>query len=215
MKISANNLIFRTLTKTIIDSVSFFLESGQKVAFYGSEGSGKKALLLMLGGYLKPTSGTVTTDDINIFSELESYRSHIGLGEIDNINALAEEMSIRENIRFVLEIGGFNYEDITVQKVLDRFNVKTYADTSIKYCPPFARAIASLACATAHNPDIVILDEPTRRLTSLESKKYWEIANSILQNKTVLFSTKDFDEARMNSQRIIALAGGHLIKETL
>jgi len=215
MEISANNLIFHTLTKTVVNGVSFSFESGQKVALYGSEGSGKKALLLMLGGYLKPTSGSVTTDDINIFSELKSYRSHVGLGEIDNINTLAEELSIRENIRFALEIGGFNYEDMTVQKILNRFNVKTYADTPIKYCPPFARAIASLACATAHNPDIVILDEPTRKLTSLESKKYWEIANSILQNKTVIFSTKNFDEARMNSNRIIALAGGRLIKETL
>lgn len=212
MKISANNLVFRSLQRTVIDGVSFSFTSGQRVALYGPQDSGKKVLLLMLGGYLKPASGAIMLDNENVFHKLKAHRNHVGLGETDNVNPLAEEMTIRENIEFSLEIRGQNHKPKDVQKILDNFDIKVYADTPVKECSPFARAITSIACATVHNPDIVLLDEPTKRLTSLEAKKFWEIANNIFKDKTVIFSTKNFEEAKSNSDKIISLNfSGHVI----
>jgi len=212
MKISANNLAFRSLQGTVIDGASFSFTGGQKIALYGPQGSGKKVLLLMLGGYLKPASGAIMLDNENVFHKLKAYRNHVGLGETDNINPLAEEMTIRENVEFALEIRRQNHKPKDVQKILDNFGIKVYADTPVKKCSPFACAIASLACATVHNPDIVLLDEPTKKLTSLEAKKFWEIANKIFRDETVIFSTKNFEEAKVNSDKIISLDfSGHII----
>ena len=192
MEITANNLNFKTLGKTVINGAIFSCEMGKATAIVGPEGSGKKALLLMLGGYLKPTSGSIEADKENIFYDLKKYRKKVALGEIENINPLSAEMTPRENISFALEISGKKPEAKDIQKILDAFTIKVYADTPIKECNPLVGAITSIACALVNDPEIIILDEPTKKLTSRQAQKFWSILEENLANRTLIFSSKNF-----------------------
>lgn len=212
MEIMANNLTFKTLEKTVVNSAILSCEIGQKTAIVGPEGSGKKALLLMLGGYLKPTSGSVEMDRINVFHNLKNYRKKVALGEIENINPLSKEMTPRENISFALEINGKKSTAEDVRKILDIFTIKVYADTPIKECSPLVGAIASIACALANNPEIIILDEPTKKLTSRQARKFWDILEKNLGNRTLIFSSKNFEEAEAHANKIIILENGRVIE---
>jgi ABC-type multidrug transport system ATPase subunit len=211
MLIIANNLTFKTIKKTVVKGVSFACPSGRTIAIYGPEGSGKKVLLLMLGGYLNPSAGSVMADNENIFDDLSRYRQRVGLGEIDEINPLLDKLTARENLRLALELCGLPHGKPDVQTVLDGFGIRTYADTPLGNSTPLARAVTSLAVATLHDPEIIILDEPTKRLTSHQAKRFWEIVNTHCTDKTIIFSTKNYDEAVFNSALVLSLESGRLI----
>lgn len=205
MEIIANNLCFKTIEKTVVSGASFTCQMEQNAALYGPEGSGKKVLLLILGGFLKPSSGSVTFDGKNIFQNLGEYRKKIGLGEIEKINPLSENLTLRENLEFFMELHGIKKKQEEIQEILDQFKINIFADTPTKECPPLARSLASLACASIHNPEIIILDEPTKKLASLQVQEFWKIAHENLAGKTVIFSTKNFEEAKANAQKIITM----------
>jgi ABC-type multidrug transport system ATPase subunit len=211
MKITANNLTFRTINKTIVNGVSFSSQIGQKTAIYGPEVSGKKVLLLMLGGFLKPSSGSVCFNDRNIFKDIDGYRNNIGLGEVDSINPLMEEFTPRENLDLCMNLGRRRSETESMRKILEDSDIKTYADTPIAECSPLARAATSLFCAAAGDPEIIILDEPTKRLNTHQAQKFWEIVDKYFKDKTVIFSTKNFEEAKSNAEKIIAVENGCLV----
>ena len=210
MELTANNLIYKTLRATVVDGLSFSIKLSQKTAIYGPEGSGKMVLILMLGGYLKPIYGIVNLDGLNIFHNLDKYRQKVGLGEINKINSLSEDLTPRENIEFLLELSGIKDRHAEAQKILDRLGIKIYADTPISQCNPLARAVTSLACAILNGKEIIILNEPTSRLTSIQAQRFWQIAQANLSDKTVIFSTKDINEAKDNADSIITINRGRL-----
>lgn len=213
MEISANNLFFNTIKKPIAKGISFSCPIGQKTAIYGPESSGKKVLLLMLGGFLKPSSGSVSFNDRNISKDLEGYRKNVGLGETDEVNPLSEEFTVRENLEMCMELSGCRRQKEEVEKILQRFNLKTYRETRISQCDPLTRSLASLACVACNQPEIIILDEPTKRLSSHQAEKFWKICNGSLAGKTLIFSTKNFSEAKSNADKIITIENGYLVKE--
>lgn len=211
MEITANNLEFKSWEKSVISGAIFSCPLGSKTALVGPEGSGKKALLLMLGGYLKPTSGTVRLGDRDIFRDLDSYRRQVSLGEIEGINPLSPDMTVRENILFALELCGSKDRQNDADPAMDRLGLSVYADTKVRQLSPLLSAYTSLGCILVSEPSIVILDEPTKKLTSLDAESFWRKAEAGFKGKTVFFSTKDFREAEAHADKIIILECGRII----
>lgn len=203
MEITANNLTFRTIKKTVVNGASFSLRTEEKTALFGHEGSGKKAALLMLGGFLKPTSGSIRCNGRNISKNLDEYRKKIGLGEIENINPLSDSLTLQENLRFCIEMKGVKRAEKDEEETFEHFGIGAYADTPAIECNPLVCALASLACACAGDPDIIILDEPTKKLTSLQAQAFWKKLNENIGKKTLIFSTKNLEEAKANADNII------------
>ncbi len=210
MKLTSNNLIFKSLPGTIIDGVSFSCDLKQKTAIYGPSGSGKKVLLLLLGGLLKPNSGSVYFDNVNIHKNLKQFRSQVSFGEISDINPLIEELSPHENILFCTKMRKCKKPDEYTEKTLEKFGIRIYADTPLNQISPLARAVTSLACAYSSEKKYLFIDEPTEDLTDLEAKKYWIILNQNLEDKILFFTTKNYNEAQMQSDHVIVLNRGRL-----
>lgn len=205
MNITTNNLSFKTLQATKIDGVSFVLEAGHKNAIYGPQGSGKKVLLLMLGGYLKPSSGSIYFDDINIYKHLKEHRKHTGLGEMVKVNPLIDELTVSENISFGAKLKGVKDTKAYTKDLLERFSLKTFADTIVKDVSPLARSLLSLVSATIGSHTMIFLDKPTDNLTTSEAKKFWEILNINLSDDIIFFTTRDELEAHREANHVIKL----------
>lgn len=205
MQIKANNLTFKTIQKTVVSGATFSCPTGQTTALLGPEGCGKKALLLMLGGYLKPSSGAVFFENENIFNNLGKYRKNIALGTIEALNPLVEDLTPRENIDFSIKIANQKSDKKEIQKILNDFQIKTYADTPIKDCSSLAQAVTSIACISAQNPEIIIMDEPTQKLVTIQTQKFWEILKNNFIKKTIIFSTKSQWEAKQYADNVISI----------
>ena len=205
MKITANNLYFKTLQGTILNGVSFDLEIGHKNAICGPQGSGKLVLLLILGGYLKPSSGSIFFDDVNIYKNLKPHRQITGLGEVIKINPLIEELTVRENIKFCAKL--YRLKDVKqyTQDLISQFNLKSFSDTPVKDVSPLVKSILSLICSLIGNKKIIFLAEPTVSLTTSEAEKFWEILNTNIKDEIVFFTTMNEAEARLQADHIIKL----------
>lgn len=212
MKIRANNLVFKNIGKVVVDGASFVCMGNEQTAIVGPEGSGKRALLLMIGGFLKPSSGTVQIDRHDISDDLRGYRKIVSLGEMDGINPLILEQSPRENLRFALDMAGRRYTKESLQEIIGSFYIDTFADTPIEECSQLVRALTSLSCCLAVEPEIMILDEPTKRLSSEYRARYWEILDEKIGKKTLIFSTKDSTEAESRTDHIITLEDGRVTR---
>ncbi len=205
MKISVNNLAFKTLQSSILEGVTFELESCSKNAIYGPQGSGKKVLLLILGGYLKPNSGSVYFNDLNILKNLKQHRQSNGLGEIVKINPLIEELTVRENIEFCAGLVKMQSVEKHTEGLLKKFNLEVFADTLVKDIAHLQRSVLSVVCASLGQKKIIFLDEPTASLTTAEVQKFWEIINANREDKTLFFTTKNETEAHAQAERVVRL----------
>jgi|GEM_PF-1642008 ABC-type multidrug transport system ATPase subunit len=214
-EIRANNLTFKNFEKTVLSGAIFSCPIGARTALVGPAGSGKKALLLMLGGFLKPSSGSVTVNGKDIFKEPANYRKKVSLGAIDKINPLCEEMTVRENLIFASEMAGARCREENIMKMSHGLELEAFLDTPVKELPSFQAAVASIACALVAETEILILDEPTIKLMSLDADKFWEIIGSRLIGKTVIFSTKNMEEAEKHADRIVLLRNGQAVVHTV
>lgn len=205
MKIIVNNVSFKTLQSTKIEKVSFELELGHKNAIYGARGSGKKVFLLMLGGYLKPSSGSIYFDDLNIYKNLKEYRKNTGLGEIVKINPLIDELTVSENISFCANLKGIKDVEKYTVSLLDQYDLKIFADTMLKDVSPLARSVVSLVVSTVGGNKMIFLDKPTDYLTTSEAERFWEILNINLSDKIIFFTTRDELEAHREANYVIRL----------
>lgn len=210
MEITAQNIQYKTLTKPLLNGISFNIQTGKPVSICGNSGSGKTALLLIIGGFLKPSSGSIHFDQKNIYSHLCEYRKMVGVGEISKNSVLVEEMTIRENLLFYADIYGKKLDDNAIFQLFKVFGIESYPDTPIMQSPPLVRALTSLMCSMVHNPQLIFMDEPTTYLTVKERINFWNIANRNLREKTVFFTTKDEQEADVFSEQKLVLSNGHL-----
>jgi ABC-type multidrug transport system ATPase subunit len=210
MQLTANNLRAAGLFDTYLDGVSFSFPLPDKTAVYGSRGSGKTVLLLILGGFLKPRHGSLFYDKINVFRHLKKIRGRNSLGEIAKINPLVEEFTPRENLQYCLKLAKRKNAQTAANQALEDFGIKKYADTPLHQASPLARSVTSLACALAVGPEIIFLAEPTETLTDREAERFWQIANQNLGGAKLIFTTRNKAEAEKQAQKIIYLERGRL-----
>ena len=206
MEFTANNLIFKTFQGKIIDGISFHFVIGNKTAIYGPKNSGKKALLLIMGGYLKPSHGSFYFDKSNVYQNLKKYRQGNGLNEIMGINQLNEELTIRENILYSSKLYG---QKINLDEIIERFELESFADTPIAEVGQLERALTALICGTINNPQRIFLNEPTSELTDQEIDKYWQLLNINFPENNFIFTTRSLVEAK-RADNIIKLERGRL-----
>ncbi|MFB6344681.1 MAG: ABC transporter ATP-binding protein [bacterium] len=177
--IEANNLRKKLGEQWVLDDLSLTVPEGDIVALLGTSGAGKSVLLRNIVGLMKPDSGTVTINDINVHkagsSRIESLRNMIGM--LFQGGALFDSMTVRENLAFPLR----EKTDLTPNDIEDRITTRldrvNMSGTEDKYPAELSGGMqkrVALARAMIRNPDIIFFDEPTTGLDPI-------IANSILR----------------------------------
>lgn len=153
----AESVTRRYSGRTAVDAVSLTLAEGECLALFGPNGAGKTTLLRMLGGLLKPNSGTVRLHGAELPGEAETRRQ---LGVISHRSMLYDALTVRENVRFAAECQGVVEADQATTAVLDRLLVLDRAESPVRSLSRGLQQRVSIARALVHGPRLVLLDEP-------------------------------------------------------
>ena len=209
--LEVNNLVKDYGDFRAVDGLSFSLERGDVLGFLGPNGAGKTTTMRMLTTFLPPTSGTAQVGGFDILTDANKVRNVIGY--MPENPPLYEEMTVRSYLHFVAQL-----RQIPRQEVKDRIDqaiVKT--DLGEKHKARLGtlskgfRQRVGLAQAILHNPQVLILDEPTAGLDPHQIRQIRELIASLAEDHTLLLSTHILPEVLSTCTRILILNRGQKV----
>lgn len=195
--IESHGLTQRFGSFTAVDHVNFRIEAGEIFGFLGSNGCGKTTTMKMLTGLLPPTEGTALLFGKPVKGgDVESRRR---VGFMTQAFSLYTELTVRQNL--VLHARLFNLSESDgqhrVEELLNDFSLESVADTLAESLPLGIRQRLSLAVAVLHEPEVLILDEPTSGVDPVARDGFWELLIGLSREKgvTIFLSTHFMNEA--------------------
>jgi ABC-2 type transport system ATP-binding protein len=208
--IEVNNLSKRYGRHLAVRDVSFSVARGEIIGFLGPNGAGKTTTLRMLTGYLPPSSGSATVAGFDIFRQSIEARKRIGYMP-ENV-PLYDDMRVREYLNFRARIKGLSNGDARrrVSHVVDTCGLDAVKRKMIKTLSKGYRQRVGLADALVHQPDLLILDEPTNGLDPVQIRQIRELIRHLSLNHTVLISTHILSEVEMIASRVVIIDAGKI-----
>ena len=194
-----------------VDNLDLEIHRGEVFGLLGPNGSGKTTTIRMLCGLLEPTSGHASVAGIDVGTDPEGVRRRIGY--MSQRYGLYDDLTMRENIRFYASMYGLRGSRRTVREeaLLDDLGLRARQDQMAGTLSGGWKQRLALACATAHEPDMLFLDEPTAGVDPASRRLFWEwIYGLAKKGTTILVTTHYMDEAE-RCQRLGFLSRGHLI----
>lgn len=190
-----------------VNNISFFAEKGEIVGFLGPNGAGKSTTMKILTGYIQPTEGSVTINNIDVISN--SIETRKSIGYLPEHNPLYLDMYVKEYLLFHADVHQIKNHDL--EEIINKVGLEKEAHKKINQLSKGYRQRVGLAAAILHNPDVLILDEPT---TGLDPNQLVEIRSLIKElgtNKTVLLSTHIMQEVEAICDRVIIINNGEIV----
>lgn len=194
--ISCESLTKKFGSLLAVDAVTMTIPKGSIVGFLGPNGSGKSTVIRMLSGILTPTSGSGQVLGYNILTDSERIKQHIGY--MSQKFSLYEELSVEENLDFYAGIYGLKGEE-KQRKKRELIAMAGLTGREKQMAGSLSggwKQRLALSCALLHDPDILILDEPTAGVDPVSRRIFWQVIHTLAkQGITVLVSTHYMDEA--------------------
>lgn len=193
-----------------VRGISFHVERGEIVGFLGPNGAGKTTTLRMLTGYLPPTSGTASIAGFDIFRQSIEARRKIGYMP-ENV-PLYDDMRVREYLSFRAQLKGLDNSKSRqrVNEVLDTCGLESVKKKMIKTLSKGYRQRVGLADALVHDPELLILDEPTNGLDPNQIRQIRELIKRLGETHTILVSTHILHEVEIICNRVIIIDTGKI-----
>lgn len=206
----------RNVTKTYgnrvaVDDISFNVEQGEIVGFLGPNGAGKTTTMRMVTGYLMPTAGTVSVAGHDMRTDSLAGRRRIGY--MPEIVPLYTDMTTRSYLDYVARLRGVEPQAVVAQidKVVDLCHLEEYVDTILAKLSKGYRQRVGLAQAVIHEPDVLILDEPTVGIDPIQVAQTRSLITELGRNRTILLSTHILPEVSMTCERVIIINQGKVV----
>lgn len=209
MSIEVQNISKRYGTQKALDEVSFSIDKNEIVGFLGPNGAGKSTLMKILTTYIDPTSGSAQVNGFSVKEQAVQVQKSVGY--LPEHNPLYLEMYIREYLRFNAAI--YKIPKSRVEEVIIETGLSPEAHKKIGQLSKGYRQRVGLACALLHNPEVLILDEPT---TGLDPNQILEIRTLIKKtgkDKTVFLSTHIMQEVEAICDRVIIINRGKIVAD--
>lgn len=194
-----------------VEGLDLEVRTGEVFGLLGPNGSGKTTTIRMLCGLLPPTAGEVTVVGIDAVRDPEGVRRRIGY--MSQKFGLYDDMTVRENYRFYAGLYGLRGPVLADREAeqFERHGLVPRARQLVGTLSGGWKQKVSLACATAHRPDLVFLDEPTAGVDPAARRQFWQIIGELAAGgMTILVTTHYMDEA-VRCERLAFLSRGHLI----
>lgn len=209
--IQVQNLTKRFGQLVAVDDVSFTLSKGDTMGLLGPNGAGKTTIMRMMTGYLPPTEGRVLIEGMDMYEQPAEVKRKIGY--LPEQPPLYMDMTVREYLEFVAEIKGLPRARIkgAVQKAAEQCGVADKLGRLIGNLSKGNRQRVGLAQALVHEPEILILDEPT---VGLDPRQIIEIRNLIKalgRERTVILSTHILQEVTAVCNKVAIINNGRLV----
>ena len=206
-KIVVSSLTKRYGSRTAVEGVGFEVAAGEIVGLLGPNGAGKTTILECLSGLRQPDGGSVTVDGVDALAQ--PARARLRLGVVLQATALQDRITPREALRL---FGAFYPAAVAPGALLARFSLTEKADAPYESLSPGQKQRLALALAFVHEPDVLLLDEPTAGLDPQSRRElHREIQRLRAEGRTVLLSTHALDEAHLLCDRLAILRGGRIV----
>ena len=200
-------------TRVALDALDLVVRRGEIFGLLGPNGSGKTTTIRILCGLLSPTSGGAEVAGVDVVREPERVRTRIGY--MSQRFGLYDDLTVHENMRFYAGLYGLRGDaaearlrELSAELGLGSRDAQMAGTLSGGWKQRLA-----LACATAHRPHLLFLDEPTAGVDPAARQQFWEhIGRLRAQGTTILLTTHYMDEAE-RCERLVFLSGGKLIAE--
>ena len=209
--IKVEGLTKRYSRNVAVDNISFEVEKGQIVGFLGRNGAGKTTTMRVLTCFLPPTSGTAQVAGFDVIKESMDVKRHIGY--LPETPPVYPDMEVWEYLDFVGRIKGIPPADLKkrVDDVSQKCAVAHVRKTLIGKLSKGYRQRVGLAQALLHNPDVLILDEPTAGLDPQQINETRDLIRSLAGNHTIILSTHILPEVEQTCERVIIISKGKLV----
>ncbi len=211
LMIEVANLTKRYAGHTAVSNISFTVRNGEIVGLLGPNGAGKSTTMRILACYLPATSGTVRVAGLDVFEHSREVRRRIGY--MPENNPLHHDMRVREYLRFRARLKGLGLKharrrvDIVMEQcVLTDVSRRIIGQLSKGY-----RQRVGLADALVHEPELIILDEPTIGLDPHQIRSVRQLIKNLASAHTVLISTHILPEAEMTCNRMVIMYEGQIL----
>ncbi|MDB6077063.1 MAG: transporter related [Akkermansiaceae bacterium] len=206
--IEVRDLTKRFARHAAVNGIDFNVAKGEIVGFLGPNGAGKTTTLRMLTGYMPPTSGSARVAGFDIFRQSLDARKKIGYMP-ENV-PLYDDMRVREFLKFRAALKGLGSRDSRrrVNEVIDTCGLDGVHRKMIKVLSKGYRQRVGLADALVHQPDLLILDEPTNGLDPNQIRQIRDLIKRLAENHTILLSTHILHEVEITCGRVIIIDQG-------
>jgi gliding motility-associated transport system ATP-binding protein len=196
---------------TAVEDVSFRVERGEILGFLGPNGAGKTTTMRILTGYMPATEGKAIVAGFDVFDQpIEAKRR---TGYLPETPPLYPDMSVIEYLTFVAKVKGVPSAERRqrVRSVMDRTRVTDVGDRLCSKLSKGYRQRVGLAQAFIHNPDVLILDEPTAGLDPKQIIETRELIKELAGTHTIILSTHILPEVSQTCQRVVIINKGHVV----
>lgn len=194
-------------TQLALNEISFSAKKGEIIGFLGPNGAGKSTMMKILTGYISPTKGTVSVSGIDVLKNPIAAKAKIGY--LPEQNPLYQEMYVREYLQFQASI--FKVSKETITSVIKDVGLIPEMHKKISQLSKGYQQRVGLAAALIHNPDVLILDEPTTGLDPNQLQEIRTLLKKLGKEKTILFSTHIMQEVEALCDRVIIIKKGELL----
>jgi ABC-2 type transport system ATP-binding protein len=209
--IEAIDLTKRYAGRTAVAGISFTVARGEIVGLLGPNGAGKSTTMRILSSFLPATSGTVRVAGYDVFHQSEDVRRRIAF--MPENNPLYPEMRVREYLKFRARLKGLGWRRSRerVTTVMEQCSLTDVSRRIIGQLSKGYKQRVGLADALVHEPDLIILDEPTIGLDPNQIRSVRQLIKSLAEKHTVLISTHILPEAEMMCSRMLIMYGGKIL----
>jgi ABC-2 type transport system ATP-binding protein len=194
-----------------VEDLTFNAEKGEILGFLGPNGAGKTTTMRILTSYLPPTSGKVTIGGYDVIENSLEARKLIGY--LPETVPLYPDMRVSDYLKFMAQLHHAPNSDVKVRKILAKVGMEERAHSFIHKLSKGMRQRIGLAQALIHDPDVLILDEPTIGLDPAQIKEVRDLIKEIGKDHTVLLSTHILSEAQQMCDRVLIINRGHIVAE--
>ena len=210
MMIKVENLTKKYASVTAVDNLNFEVERGEIVGFLGPNGAGKSTTMKILTGYLPATTGRASIAGFDVFEQSLEARQH--LGYLPENTPLYLDMRVGEYLRYRASLKGVPWRKVR-ERVGDVVALCNLADVERKLIGTLSKGYrqrVGLADALVHDPDLLILDEPTIGLDPNQIRQVRELIKNLANKRTVLISTHILPEVEIMCSRVIVIHKGKI-----
>ena len=213
MSIVVEGLIKKYGEQKAVNDISFEIKTGEVVGFLGPNGAGKSTTMKMITCFMAPTQGDVRLDDLSIHSDQEAIKKKIGY--LPENNPLYTDMAIIDYLRFSAEIQGVEKSKITgrIGEMIEKCGLDREKHKNINELSKGYRQRVGLAQAMIHDPEVLILDEPTTGLDPNQIVEIRKLIKELGKQKTVILSSHILSEVEATCDRILIINQGRIVAD--